>query len=130
MLGWWEDTEQGNGTVPVAASNPSLKVTVYLKKGAKALIVLADWDELSRDVSCTLTYDWDALGLDKASASLSAPLLPPFREHWPAFSSRCRVCLIPGLLGAELAPVAAATYTFDQTIDVNVTNGGLVLLLE
>ena len=83
MLGWWEDTEQGNGTVPVASSNPSLKVTVYLKKGAKALIVLADWDELSRDVSCTLTYDWDALGLDQASASLSAPLLPPFREPWP-----------------------------------------------
>ena len=31
---------------------------------------------------------------------------------------------------AELAPVATASYTFDQTIDVNVTNGGLVLLLE
>ena len=130
MLGWWEDTEQGNGTVPIRASSPSLKVTVYLKKGVKALIVLADWDELSRDVSCTLTYDWDALGLDKASATLSAPLLPPFRKHWPAFSFRCRVCLIQGLSVAELAPVATASYTFDQTIDVNVTNGGLVLLLE
>ena len=89
MLGWWEDTEQGNGTVPVQSTSPSLKVTVYLKKGVKALIVLADWDELSRDVSCTLTYDWDALGLDKASATLSAPLLPPFREPWPGFSRRC-----------------------------------------
>jgi hypothetical protein len=50
-IGWWEDVEaeaeEGEGAVslavPVQASHPDFKVTVYLKKGTAAMVVLAGW---------------------------------------------------------------------------------------
>ena len=107
MIGWWEDVEQGNGTVPVRCDQASLKTTVYLKHGEAAMIVLADWNEAAESVDCTLRFDWKALGLSEATAKLHAPEITPFQ------------------LGE-----AVKEYTVGETLSINVTAGGLLLLLE
>lgn len=109
MIGWWENIEQGNNTVPVrcAEGNSDVKATVFLKHGEAAMIVLADWNEADLTVTCTLDYNWSALGLNQATAKLHAPDLPPF----------------------QLGP-AARDYKVGETISINVTVGGLLLILE
>lgn len=109
MIGWWEDIEQGNNTVPVRCVEGSseVKVTVFVKRGQAAMIVLADWNEFEPAVSCTLAYNWSALGLQQASAKLHAPKVPPFQ------------------LGS-----AVREYEVEETILINVTAGGLLLVLE
>jgi hypothetical protein len=108
MIGWWEDVEQGNGTVPVQLSNPEFRTTVYLKKGEAALIVLADFTDNTADytTNVSLTFDWDALGLSATQAKLTAPSLPPFQ--------------------VEPVPGQFAT---DHVFHMNATQGGLLLLL-
>ena len=116
MIGWWEDyeTPQGAGpgrstaVVPVATSAPGvLKLTVYVKKGVAAMIVIADWNHTQPAVEFELSYDWAALGLSSATAKLVAPLLPPFQ-------------LEPTV--GEFAP--------SHQFRVNATQGGLLLVLQ
>lgn len=130
MIGWWEDIENGPGTVPVAAVCTAphvdafadagagasgaamaggLKVTVYLKKGVAAMIVVTDWDETSPSVNFSLTYNWTALGLNPATATtLTAPSLPPF----------------------QLASAVVGNFLTNHTFTVAVEQGGIILLLQ
>lgn len=91
----------------MTCDNPAVKATVYMKKGEAAMIVLASWNETAAAVDCTLSYDWAALGLSQGSAKLHAPEINPFQ------------------LGA-----AVKEYTVGETLSINVTQGGLLLLLE
>lgn len=106
MIGWWEDVEQGAGTTPVQCSREDVKITVFLKKGEAAMIVIADWNETAPVVTFTLSYNWVKLGLSKTTATLHAPEVDPF----------------------QLAPVAKG-YELGELFSVNVTQGGLLLLL-
>ena len=83
MIGWWEDTEEGNGMVPVKLSDPDFLATVYVKKGTAALVAIADWSAnlANYTATLTLTFDWVALGLDPGSAKLHVPAIPPFQTE-------------------------------------------------
>jgi hypothetical protein len=109
MIGWWSAIEEGNNTVPVRCGedNSEVKVTTFVKHGEAAMIVLADWNEAALSVDCTLSYNWSALGLKQATAKLHAPELPPFQ------------------LGSVVRD-----YHVGETISINVTAGGLLLILE
>lgn len=76
MWGWWMDRERGVGTVPLAASNTSVKVTTFVRHGEATLVVLASF--LTEDTTVTLNINWTALGLP-ANCSLVAPALPPMQ---------------------------------------------------
>ena len=79
--------EQGNGTVPVRVSNAAFKVTVYLKRGEAAMIVIADWSESAESEyvqQVSFSYDWDMLGLDPATAQLHLPVVAPFQLPHPS----------------------------------------------
>jgi len=76
LYGWWMERERGAGTVPVSASNSSVKVTAYVRKGEATIIVVASF--LPVDVSVTLQIDWAKLGLP-AGTPLVAPALPPMQ---------------------------------------------------
>ena len=152
MIGWWEDVENGAGTVPVRATASSasskrspaaaaaafvrdagpisssascsggsdsggnggdgndgaVKVTVYLKKGVAAMIVVADWDEYSASVTFCLDYDWTALGLNPATATLTAPSLPPF----------------------QTAAAVVGNFTTSHSFTIAIDQGGVILLLQ
>ena len=112
MVGWWEEVEQGGPkAVPVHASNPSFKVTSYVKKGVATMIVLADFSNQGGDYNSSVSLaniDWAALGLSAATAKLTAPSLPPFQER-------------SGPSTAEFEP--------NHVFDVTATQGGLLLLL-
>ena len=66
--------ERGNGTVPVAVSNPEFKATVCLHHGVKALVIIALWGGGYEPAQVSLAFDWAALGLDPP-ASVRVPLL-------------------------------------------------------
>ena len=94
--------------VPVATSAPeTLKLTVYLKKGIAAMIVIADWNHTKPFVQFELSYNWAALGLDVATARLRAPLLPPFQLE-----------------------AAVGEFVPSDQFQVNATEGGLLLILQ
>ena len=82
MIAWWEDIEQGNGTVPVSVDNRNFKVTCYVKKAEKTLVVLADFNNNGGNYSDTISLsviNWAALGLSPATAKLTVPSLTPFQ---------------------------------------------------
>eukprot|EP01052_Picozoa_sp_SAG31_P045808 SAG31_NODE_8519_length_1437_cov_1.297459_1_plen_157_part_00 len=82
MIGWWEDIEQGQGTVPVKLSDSkSFKTTVYLQRGKQALIAIADWSPDLSNYTSPLTIDcnWTALGLSPTETKLHVPSVPPFQ---------------------------------------------------
>lgn len=92
MHGWWLDRERGNGTVPVTASDPRVKVTSYVKKGEATLLAVASFATTSLNV--TLAIDWTALGLAPKSA-LTAPKLAPFQGA-ASFSSTGEIPVAAG----------------------------------
>ena len=77
FYGWWMERERSVGTVPVSASNSSVKVTAYVRKGEATLLAVASF--LPVDVSVTLRIDWAKLGLPP-NTPLVAPGLPPMQE--------------------------------------------------
>jgi hypothetical protein len=70
-IGYWEDS------CPVTTDNPDVKATVYRKQG-RALIALGSW--APADVAVRLSIDWQALGLDPATARLTAPPVENFQD--------------------------------------------------
>lgn len=73
MIGYWVKD------CPVRTGNNKTLATVYLKKGEKALISLATWND--SDDAVNLSIDWNALGLDPGKVKLHAPALDLFQDE-------------------------------------------------
>ena len=81
MIGYWEPD------CPVRTGREDILATVYRKNG-KALIALASWAPNNANVK--LNIDWEVLGLDTQSATLTAPAIKHFQM--PAkFSSHDKI---------------------------------------
>ncbi len=76
MIGYW------SRNCPVKTDNEQVKATVYMKEGA-AMISIASW--ATDDVNVKLQFDWKALGIDPAKATIEAKDIPNFQ---PARSFR------------------------------------------
>ena len=74
MIGYWVPTS------PVKTNHPNVLATVYQRDG-KTLVALASWSK--EPVTVKLTIDWRALGLDPATAKITAPAIQDFQ---PALS--------------------------------------------
>jgi len=72
MIGYWDQV------CPVRTDREDVKATAYVRKG-KALIALGSWAKQRAKVR--LTFDWKALGLDPAKASLYAPPVESFQPE-------------------------------------------------
>jgi hypothetical protein len=70
MIGYWESD------CPVKTDNKDVLATVYRKEG-KSLISIASWAKEA--VTCKLSVDWKALGLDSNKAIFSAPEIKDFQ---------------------------------------------------
>jgi hypothetical protein len=70
MIGYWSDN------CPVKTSNEKVLATVYKKKG-KALISIASWAD--DDTQITLKIDWKKLGINPATARITAPQVKNFQ---------------------------------------------------
>ncbi len=71
MIGYWSKN------CPVTTSNHKVLATVYQKKG-KAMVSLASWNHSDTDV--TLTVNWKKLGIDPATATITAPPINNFQD--------------------------------------------------
>ena len=70
MIGWWVRAR------PVRTGRDDVLATTYAKPG-RALVALASW---ARDtVAVTPAIDWRALGIDSASATITAPAIERFQ---------------------------------------------------
>jgi len=72
MMGYW------SARCPVKTDHPNVLATAYVGRG-KTLISLASW--AAEDVSVKLSFDWQALGLDPANLTLTAPEVLGFQSH-------------------------------------------------
>lgn len=70
MIGYWVDHN------PVKTDHPQVLATIY-KKDKKVLVSLASW--AADDVNVKLTIDWNALGIDPATARITAPEVKNFQ---------------------------------------------------
>lgn len=70
MIGYWSDN------CPVKTDNEKVLTTVY-KKDKTALISIASWAEGNTDV--ILDIDWEKLGIDPSSATITAPAIRNFQ---------------------------------------------------
>lgn len=70
-VGWWDPE------VPVICSDPDIKLSCFVREGI-TLIALASWAPQTREVR--LSFNWEALGLNPATAILEAPAIPNFQE--------------------------------------------------
>ena len=73
MIGYWVKDN------PVKTGKEKTLATVYRKKGEKALVSLATWNDTDDVVD--LSIDWDALGLDPKKVKLHAPALDLFQDE-------------------------------------------------
>ncbi len=72
MVGYWSEQ-------PVVQTGAKdIKATAFVKKGEKTLIALGNFSHEKQD--CLLTIDWDALGLDAATARVHMPAIEDFQE--------------------------------------------------
>jgi hypothetical protein len=72
MVGYWSPK------CPVKTDKPNVLATVYLKPG-KVLIALASWNP--DRVTCSLSIDWKAIGLDPEKAVLRAHAAKDFQPE-------------------------------------------------
>jgi hypothetical protein len=70
MIGYWV------GNNPVKTNNPEVLATIY-KKDKSALVSIASW--ANDDVNIKLQIDWQALGIDPAKATITAPGVQNFQ---------------------------------------------------
>jgi hypothetical protein len=77
QIGWWEDDAAINLTYTCTGAAPpyhtSILASVYTAFQSHALVSIASF--CPTDESVTLVIDWDALGLDPASVTVSAPVV-------------------------------------------------------
>ena len=72
MFGYW------SANCPVKTDNPAVLATAYVKPG-KALIAVASW--ASDTARCSLSVDWNSLGLDTTKVAIEAPAVKDFQEE-------------------------------------------------
>jgi hypothetical protein len=72
MLGYWVPDH------PVTTGRDDVLATAYVKDGA-TLVALASWAE--EPVTVRLAIDWNALGIDPGSASITAPAVEALQER-------------------------------------------------
>ncbi len=70
-----------------------LRSSVQPQKSGRALIALASW--APDTVSCTLSFDWKALGLDQRHVTMRAPAIPGFQPE-QIFRTGERIPVSPG----------------------------------
>lgn len=75
MEGYW------SGQRPVQTSHPNVKATAFMKKDS-VLIAIGNFDPADQQVK--LTFDWNALDLDRTKAILEAPEVEHFqtKQAW------------------------------------------------
>ena len=73
MIGYWVKDN------PVKTGSNKTLATVYMRKGERALISLATWED--SDAKISLNVDWKALGLDPSKVTLHAPAIENFQEE-------------------------------------------------
>jgi hypothetical protein len=71
MVGYWSPD------CPVKTDHKDVLATVYEIHGKRSMIALASWAKT--DVKVNLQIDWKALGLNKATAALTAPAIDDFQ---------------------------------------------------
>jgi len=71
MIGYWVENN------PVKTNNPDVLATIY-KKDKSALVSVASWAK--DDVKIKLLIDWNALGIDPAKATITAPAIKNFQN--------------------------------------------------
>jgi hypothetical protein len=86
MIGYWDPS------CPVKTSEKDALATVY-KKDKRSLISIASWAK--GPLSCHLTIDWPALGLNPENAKIFAPPISGFQES-ASFSPSSGIPLEPG----------------------------------
>ncbi len=82
LIGYWDPD------CPVQTGHPNVLATVY-QAADKAWIALASWD--ASPVNVQLQFDWPALGLDSATATLTASTIGNFQN----FAMYAPTALIP-----------------------------------
>jgi len=70
MIGYWVDKN------PVRTDNPAVLATIY-KKDKKVLVAIASWAKA--DVDVKLLVNWKALGINPATATITAPEIKNFQ---------------------------------------------------
>lgn len=70
MIGYWSPN------CPITTSNDKVLATVYKKNGA-ALVSLASW--AAENVDVDLKIDWNKLGIDPVTATITAPAINNFQ---------------------------------------------------
>jgi hypothetical protein len=86
MLGYWSPN------CPVKTSDPNVLATAYVRNG-KTLISLASW--APKAVTCKLSIDWKALGLNPDKVSIQAPGVDGFQRS-TRFSDLDSISIEPG----------------------------------
>jgi hypothetical protein len=88
LHGWWMARERaGAGYKPPVTSSGAaggVQATAFVRRGEKTLVVLASF--ATNDTTVTLDIDWSALGLDVATAKLTAPQLLPMQPKTATFA--------------------------------------------
>lgn len=75
MIGYWVEDS------PVKTNNPDVPATIYKKQG-KVLVSIASW--ANDDTNIKLTINWKALGINRATATITAPEVKNF-QHAASF---------------------------------------------
>jgi hypothetical protein len=93
MIGFWVDSR------PVKVDRADVLATSYVRNG-RTMVAIASWAKERVDVR--LSIDWTALGLDPATATMTAPAIEKFQD--------------------------AATFAIDQPIPVEPGRGWLITI--
>ena len=119
-MSWARNCSAEPRTCPVSIPpiNDAVEATAFVAKGARTLIVIANFGVMDRNV--TLEIDWAQLGLTKGSAKLRAPLLNGFVPRGP----------FGGALPRAPNMQDAAEFDVDSVIPVKGAWGWLLLLEE
>jgi hypothetical protein len=71
MIGYW------NPDCPVKTNDRDVLATTYVIKGKHTMVAIGSWAK--KDVKCTLSIDWNAIGLNADKARITAPAIKNFQ---------------------------------------------------
>ena len=72
MVGYWDPE------CPVSTSDPEVKATAYIKDGS---VIISIGNFSTKDKVVTLDVDWKTLGIDPATAKITAPEIMGFQQE-------------------------------------------------